>query len=156
MFSNGLYASGSGRSSLLFRRYPYDSQQCYDRTVQVLQRLQAFNVKSNLTKCKWFAPCVEYLGHVISKDGRKPSPEKIQASINFKVPENISQVRSFRGLLTHYINYLPNLSTLDKPLRRLLETNTKFVWDQHCQSAFDACKKLIVSCGLLIHYDPSL
>ena len=51
--------------------------ECLRNVNQVLSRLNQFNVKLRPEKCVWFAETVEYLGHVISKDGRSPSPKLV-------------------------------------------------------------------------------
>ncbi|KAK3920038.1 Retrovirus-related Pol polyprotein from transposon gypsy [Frankliniella fusca] len=96
---------------------------------------------------------VDYLGNIISKEGRKPSPDKIQAVIKARVPNTKRQVLSFLGLFTYYLPFLPTFSAVSKPLRELSDP---IQWTPAAQSAFDQCKKLFMSSGILIHYNPQL
>ncbi len=69
-------------------------------------------------------------------------------------PENVSQVRSFIGLINYYHNFLANLSTLLQPLNQLLEKDRRWKWTSECEQAFCGAKKLIASEEVLAHYDP--
>ena len=88
-----------------------------------------------LDKCEWFVPEIEYLGFVISSRGRQPNPSLVSALLNFAPPVNCTQVGTFLGMLGFYAEFLPNLSTVAKPLRQL--SDSKFVWTPECQAAFD-------------------
>ena len=65
----------------------------------------------NQAKCKLLLPSVEYLGHVIDQHGVHPSQEKVKAIKEAPEPHNISELRSFLGIINHYARFLPNLST---------------------------------------------
>ena len=80
--------------------------------------------------------------------------DKIGSVLNAPVPQNVPQLRSLLGLVNYYTRYLPNLSTVIKPLIELLEKNPKWVWSDACQSAFENFKTLITSEPVLTHYDP--
>ena len=70
-------------------------------------------------------PEVEYLGYIISADGLKPSQSKVKAMEEAPIPTNVSELKSFLGLVNYYSKFLPNLATSLVPLYRLLSKNTK-------------------------------
>ena len=82
----------------------------------VLTRLKTAGVKLKQEKCAFLLPEVEYLGHKISKHGLKPNSEKIRAIKEAPVPENLSQLKSFLGLVNYYAKFISNLSTVLAPL----------------------------------------
>lgn len=90
--------------------------ECLDMVDKVLQSLCQHNIRINLKKCVWFATEVEYLGYVISKEGRRAAPSKVSAIINTEAPVNAKQLNSFLGLVNFDSPVLPNLSTLVAPL----------------------------------------
>ena len=91
--------------------------------------------------------------HIIDKDGLHPSKEKVRAIKEAPVPRNVTELKSFLGLLNYYSKFLPRLSTILSPLYLLLRKEVKWKWDKHQQSAFDKSKVLLQSSSLLIHYD---
>lgn len=60
---------------------------------------------------------VAYLGHVITDKGIKPNPEKIIITItNFPTPKNVSEIKSFLGLVGYYRKFIENFSKITRPL----------------------------------------
>ena len=70
--------------------------------------------------------CIEYLGHIISQNGIRPVPSKVDAIINAPKPSNVQQLRSFLGLVNYYGKFIPNTSTLLHPLNSLLQADKKW------------------------------
>ena len=85
----------------------------------VLEHLEKFGLRANMDKCEFFKEQVSYCGHIISEEGLKKSPDKVKAIRNAPRPENISQLRSFLGLVNYYRSFLPNLSTVLGPLNEV-------------------------------------
>lgn len=81
----------------------------------VLERLEKFGLRANLNKCDFFQEQVSYCGHMISEEGLKKSPDKVNAVLKAPRPENLQQLRSFFGLVNYYRSFLPNLSTVLGP-----------------------------------------
>ena len=118
----------------------------------VLQRLEEANLRLNFGKCFFLRPKLEYLGHVIDAQGIRPTEEKTQA---IRDATNVTELRSFLGILNYYGKFLPNLSTKLYPLHTLLGKKTKWVWDKPQQDAFQMAKEALQANPLLVHYDPS-
>ena len=73
----------------------------------VLSRLHKHGLRANSSKCEFFHDKIEFCGHEISQDGLHKSQKKIGAVVNAPHPENVSQVRSFIGLINYYQHFLP-------------------------------------------------
>ena len=69
----------------------------------VLTRLEESGIKLKRKKCSFLLPSVEYLGHRISADGVQPTPEKVEAIQKAPVPKDVSQLKSFLGVVNYYI-----------------------------------------------------
>ena len=82
----------------------------------VLKRLTAAGLRAKRRKCRFMAPCVEFLGHVVDVKGIRPLPEKIRAIPQAPTPTNLAESKSYLGLISHYRKFLPNLSTHLAPL----------------------------------------
>ena len=103
-------------------------------------------------KCRFMLAKVEYLGHTISREGLQPTESKVRAIENAPAPTNVSQLKSFLGLVNYYGKFLPNLATTMAPLYSLLQKTTPWSWDPQQQAAFSAAKRQLTSSTLLVHY----
>ena len=130
------------------------TEQEHIRTLdKVLTRLAEAGLKLKQAKCSFLRPSVEYLGHNISAEGLRPTKEKIRAIQEAPAPCNVSQLRSFLGLLNYYGKFLPNLSSILAPLHRLLHKKTVWKWTSEQEKAFQEAKALLTSPCLLVHFD---
>ena len=75
--------------------------------VEVLKRLLSVGMQVNPDKCMWFQKEVTYLGFVITQDGIKPQPEKIQGILNMAQPKTQKDVCCFVGMINFYHNLYP-------------------------------------------------
>jgi len=116
----------------------------------VLSRLREVNLKLNPSKCCFAAGSIVFLGHVVSREGTKPDPNKIDDVRKFPVPTNITNVRSFLGLTGYYRKYIKGYSKMAGPLFELTKKDVVFVWDQGRQSAFDDLKRALVQAPVLV------
>ena len=69
------------------------------------------------------------------------------------MPTNVTELKSFLGLLNYYHKFLPDLSTTLAPLHQLLQKDAKWIWSQTQVKAFQQAKSLLQSSSLLVHYD---
>ena len=77
----------------------------------VLLKLSGAGMRLKPEKCFFMLQEVEYLGHTISSKGIQPTTNKIRAIVEAPQPKNVSQLKSFFGMLNYYEKFLPNLST---------------------------------------------
>ena len=63
----------------------------------IFSLLEKAHLKLKLNKCKFLAQSVPYLGHVITSDGIKPDPAKVEALLNYKRPRTVREMQSFLG-----------------------------------------------------------
>ncbi|XP_019859677.1 PREDICTED: uncharacterized protein K02A2.6-like [Amphimedon queenslandica] len=119
----------------------------------VMERLEQAGLTLKQSKCTYAVSSVEYLGHIIDKDGLHPSPSKVEAIRSAPEPRNTTELKSFLGLLNYYSRFLPNLAIVLSPLYRLLQKKTKWSWLDIEKKAFQKAKSLLQSSNLLVHYD---
>ena len=131
-----------------------DYSDCVRKLNLVLERLSNANIKINLQKCKWFVSSLPFLGHILSDRGLLPCPEKVETIRKAKIPNNVSELKAFLGLVNYYGKFIPNLSSRLSCLYSLLKKDVKFVWDSDCSRVFEDCKQALLSSKLLEFYDP--
>lgn len=124
-----------------------------DKLQAVFDRLRTFNLKLQPSKCSFMRKEVNYLGHVITDQGVKPNPQKIQCVLNFPVPKNEKEVKSFLGLSGYYRRFVPGYGRIAKPLTTLLKKDNPFQWTDLCQASFDELKAILTTEPLLQYPD---
>lgn len=122
----------------------------------VLEKLSNAGLKLKMEKCRFFEDEIEYLGFKINKDGIMKTNKRIQAIVDLPEPKNVSEVRAFAGMINYYSKFIKNYAMILSPIYNLLKKNTKFVWSNQCQEAFNQLKKCLISDQILVHYDPKL
>ena len=124
-----------------------------ERLRGLLQRLSDHGVTLNPTKCKFRQTAVDFLGHNISAAGVRPLSTKVDALLNFRTPENITELRRFFGMAQQLSKFTPELARASEPLRGLLSTNNSWVWTANHDAAFQETKKVLAKAPILAHYD---
>ncbi|MES9884702.1 MAG: RNase H-like domain-containing protein [Sedimenticola sp.] len=117
----------------------------------VLQRFRTASLKLKPSKCALFQTQVSFLGHVVSESGISCDPKKIVTITNWPVPTNISEVKSFLGLVGYYRRFVPDFSTVAYPLTQLTHKAAKFAWSDDCQQAFETLKHTLTSSPILAY-----
>ncbi|XP_026332438.1 uncharacterized protein K02A2.6-like [Hyposmocoma kahamanoa] len=123
---------------------------------EVFDRLQKYGLRIKRDKCTFFADSVTYLGFTISKRGVHTCPDKIEAIKKVAAPANVSELRSFLGLVMYYAKFVPNISTILGPLYTLLRKGVKYEWSEDCARSFEKVKEMLISSDVLAHYSPEL
>ena len=119
----------------------------------VLRRLQDAGLRLKKEKYSFCVPEVEYLGHIITAEGLKPSPRKLKAVVDAPQPTKLSELKTFLGLLNYYTKFLPNLATSLAPLYKLLQKNQKWQWGTEQENAYKEAKHLLTTAQILTHFD---
>ena len=87
----------------------------------VRERIRESGLKLSEKKCRIGVTETTFLGHVITPEGIKPDPRKIEAITNMPTPSNKMEVQRFLGMVRYLGKFLPNLSEETAPLIQLLE-----------------------------------
>ena len=86
---------------------------------KVLTTLMTNGVKIKIDKCEFFKDEISFLGHVISKDGIKKSPEFTDKVRNYPKPTNVTELRRFMGLCNFQRKFVDKYAEISKPLTKL-------------------------------------
>ena len=105
---------------------------------------------AKLSKCYFWLKEVSFLGHIVSAEGIRVDPVKIEAIMNWNPPQNVTNVRSFLGLAGYYRRFVQGFSVITSSLTKLLRKRVMFEWDDRCQSSFERLKEILVEAPVLI------
>jgi hypothetical protein len=120
-----------------------------------LKKLIFHNLKLGVGKCKFAFSNVEYLGHIVSADGIKPDPRKVEAAMNLLPPTTVTEIKSFLGLVGYYRRFIRNFSLIARPMNTLTQKGIPFIWGSAQQKAFKELKDRLVNAPLLLRPDPN-
>ena len=130
--------------------YSKDAQEHEHHLRIVLQTLRENQLFAIISKCDFWLKEVSFLGHIVSAEGIRVDPVKIEAIVNWKPPRNVTEVRSFLGLAGYYRRFVQGFSVIASSLTRLLRKGVKFEWDDKCQSSFERLKEILIEAPVLI------
>lgn len=117
---------------------------------EVFKRLCHSGLKLKARKCQ-FKDNLEFFGFRVSREGISPFPAKIEAIERMKVLENLRDIQCFLGMLVYYRQFVPDFSSIAKPLVLLLRKKVEFCWGESQQKAFTLLKNSL-SLALLLAY----
>ncbi|GFW76091.1 retrovirus-related Pol polyprotein from transposon opus [Trichonephila clavipes] len=127
----------------------------------IFQGLSSYGLKLNISKCVFGVTELIFLGHLITPDGIKPLPDKVQAVLDYKQPETVGSLRKFLGLLNFYRRFLTKAAEQQYLLSEFLKGSKgkKDSKPLNCSSeaitAFQRCKQALADAALLAHPAPS-
>ena len=130
---------------------------CFSTTVsehisrldEILSRISEAGLKLSSSLCKLFQKEVAFLGNLVSESGIRTDPEKIRAVKEWPVPRNVHEVRSFLGTASYYRRFCKSFCDVARPLHKLIEKQSPFVWTNQCDTAFNELKRLLTSAPIL-------
>jgi hypothetical protein len=120
----------------------------------VLQTLRKHKLYAKFDKCDFYQKEIQYLGHVISSEGIVVDPEKIKSIMEWPIPKDVANIRSFMGITRYYRRFIEGFSKIAYPITSLQKKGTKFIWSQKCQDSFNKLKELLTSMAILKVADP--
>ncbi|KAL1130113.1 hypothetical protein AAG570_013052 [Ranatra chinensis] len=92
---------------------------------------------------------VRFMGHIVSEQGTRPDPGKVQAVKELPEPTNLKGLRSFLGMVNFYRRFIKGLADKVEPMTKLLKKNTKFHFDDKAREAFNWCKNALSTVPIL-------
>ncbi len=123
---------------------------------RVFEKLREYRFQVKLSKCKFLKDQIKYLGHILSKDGVRPDPGKVQTLLDWAMPDTALGMQQFLGLANYFRKFIPNYSRIAAPLCHLTKKGVGFSVGEEARLAFDAVKAQLVSPPLLAYPDPDL
>ncbi|KAA3461634.1 DNA/RNA polymerases superfamily protein [Gossypium australe] len=119
----------------------------------VLQLLREKQLYAKFSKCDFWLREVTFLGHVVSAEGIRVDPRKVEAILDWKPPRSVSEIRSFLGLAGYYRQFVEGFSLIVAPLNKLLCKGVPFVWTDKQQESFEKLKKILTEAPVLIQLE---
>lgn len=122
----------------------------------VFERLRKCGLNINIAKCEFGKDNLTFLGHLITKEGLKPLPSKVDAIKDFKLPTQAKDLKRFLAMTNFYRRFIPNAVIHQTPLQALIKGNKRndksiINWTNEASQAFEECKKDIETAVMLAY-----
>ena len=121
---------------------------------EVLRRLRKHGLYARPDKCHFSVDSVEYLGFILSKDGLKMDPAKVQSIQDWPEPRKVKDVQSFLGFANFYRRFISDYSDIVVPLTRLTRKGVAWNFTADARKSFEALKAAFTSAPILTHWVP--
>ena len=125
-----------------------------ENLVHLLQRCRERNIKLNKAKFGFKGSQVPFIGHLLSNEGVKPDPKKIEAIVNMETHTDVQGVKHLIGMVKYLSKFLSNLSELCQPLRKLTHKDVEWQWTQEQEDAFQSLKMAVTQAAVLKYFNP--
>nr|VZI12561.1 unnamed protein product [Spirometra erinaceieuropaei] len=119
---------------------------------RIFDRFQQHGLQLNVDKCVFGVNSLDFLGHHVDQHGITPLTEKVQCILSFPVPNTLTQLRRFIGLINYYRRFIPHCAAILAPLTDLLRSKAKTIkLSPAAHTAFEEAKKALADATMLHH-----
>ena len=123
--------------------YGTDYESFKSNVIRFLDRCVEKDLHLNPDKVCIKIPNVPFFGQVLTHQGLKPDPCKVDVILNWPTPTNTTELQSFLGSVNYLCKFIPDLSDLRQSLQELLKSSNDFVWTHVHDVAFSHFKEAI-------------
>ncbi|GKD36407.1 putative reverse transcriptase domain-containing protein [Tanacetum coccineum] len=141
---------GSSVLSKIVLSYSIMNKQEHEEHLKlILELLKKEELYAKFSKCDFWIPKVQFLGHVIDSKGIHVDPAKIESIKDWASPKSPTEIRQFLGLAGYYRRFIEGFSKIAKPMTKLTQKKVKFVWGDKQEAAFQLLKQKLCSAPIL-------
>nr|GEU73563.1 reverse transcriptase domain-containing protein [Tanacetum cinerariifolium] len=115
----------------------------------ILELLKKEKLYAKFSKCEFWIPKVQFLGHVIDSRGIHVDPAKIESIKDWASPKTPTEIRQFLGLAGYYRRFIEGFSKIAKSMTKLTQKGIKFDWGEKEENAFKLLKQKLCSAPIL-------
>ena len=121
--------------------------------IRFLERCLEIDLPINPDKVRINCKSVLFFGMVLTEDGIKPDPKKVEAIKKWPVPQNVTELQSFLGSVNYLSHFIAGLSQFCKPLQALIKKNSEYIWTAVHDKAFQDLKDMVSEDCLIQFYN---
>nr|GEZ25685.1 putative reverse transcriptase domain-containing protein [Tanacetum cinerariifolium] len=129
--------------------YSKDEKEHEKNLKEILEFLKKEELYAKFSKCEFWIPKVQFLGHVIDSQGIHVDPTKIESIKDWASPKSPTEIRQFLGLVGYYRRFIEGFSKIAKPMTKLTQKKVKFEWGDKQEAAFQLLKQKLCSAPIL-------
>ncbi|GKC14053.1 putative reverse transcriptase domain-containing protein [Tanacetum coccineum] len=130
--------------------YSKDEKEHKEHLKAILELLKKEKLYAKFSKCKFWIPKVQFLGHIIDSRGIHVDPAKIESIKYWASPKTPTKIRQFLGLAGNYQRFIEGFSKIAKSMTKLTQKGIKFDWGEKEENAFQLIKQNLCSELILV------
>jgi hypothetical protein len=89
------------------------------------------------------------LGHIISKEGIKVDPNRVEGILKIGIPRSKKEVQSFLGKVNFLRRFIPNLAEIIKHITNMLKKGNEIKWIPEARKSFEDIKVALTKAPVL-------
>lgn len=127
------------------------------RVRQVFERFRKHKITVNPQKCILGKDQIEFVGHLVSKQGITFTRERLDSVLQIPLPTHERGLKKFLGVVNYFHDHIRDHSTIVKPLQLLVHDyipTKKITWNDSAVAAFEKIKESINMCPTLSFMNP--
>nr|GEX39246.1 reverse transcriptase domain-containing protein [Tanacetum cinerariifolium] len=129
--------------------YSKDEKEHGEHLKVILQLLKKEELYAKFSKCEFWIPKVQFLGHMINSQGIHVDPAKIKSVKDWASPKSPTEIRQLLGLAGYHQRFIEGFSKIAKPMTKHTQKKVKFEWGDKQEAAFQLLKQKLCSAPIL-------
>ena len=135
--------------------YGRTEEELLETIVVVFEKCREWGITLSERKYQ-FGEEVKFAGYILNQIGHRPDPEKVAAIRDFPSPKDMTNLKSWMGLVNQFEKYAPDLKQAMAPLQGLLSKKNAYLWLPEHEEAMKKIKDILTGENILKHFDPKL
>jgi hypothetical protein len=120
---------------------------------QTFEKCRRYGLSLNPKKSHFAMREGKLLGHIVSKDGIRIDPKRIEAIETINIPRNVKEIQSFLGTINFLRRFIPNFAEIVKLITGMLKKDSRVNWTTEAKASFAHIKKVISEAPVLASPD---
>jgi hypothetical protein len=116
-------------------------------------KCRRYGISLNPKKSNFALKEGKLLGHIVSADGVKIDPKRVEAIKNLSLPRSKKDIQSFLGTINFIRRFVVNFAELTKNITTMLRNDSEVKWTEEAKHSFNAIKEAITTAPILISPD---
>nr|GEU81684.1 putative reverse transcriptase domain-containing protein [Tanacetum cinerariifolium] len=145
---SSIYSKIDRRSGYHQLRVRENEQEHGEHLELILALLKREKLYAKFSKCEFWIPRVQFLGHIIDSRGIYVDPA-IESVKDWASPKTPMGIRQFLGLAGYYRRFIKGFSKIAKPMTKLTQKKVMFDWGDKQEAAFQLLKQKLCSAPIL-------
>nr|GEV07838.1 reverse transcriptase domain-containing protein [Tanacetum cinerariifolium] len=129
--------------------YSKNEKEHEEHLKSILELLKKEKLYATFSKCEFWIPKVQFLGHVIDSRGIHVDPAKIESIKDWASPKTPKKICQFLGLASYYRRFIEGFLKIAKSMTKLTQKGIKFDWSEKEENAFQLIKQKLCNVPIL-------